>query len=258
VRAIASLAILTLVMLSAAACGGGSGGAGEGTPVPGTGARSSAQRTAEAALASPAPCTAPSAPAAPADATGTSTAAADVNGDGAADGIAMYLPPSGGAWRVRVTLASGYALDQEIEDSVADLPVQPLGGYDIDGDGTEEAFLAIGAIWGTRIIALYDFDTGSCTLARVASADGAPAAFPVGASSVAIRGLICIKAGPGGAPALTRTTGTSTDGTAFEGRTETYTLSGHQLSAGATTATTFTGAAVPAAAGLHCGTLAAP
>jgi len=79
---------------------------------------------------------------------------------------------------VRVTLASGYVLDQEIAATLATLPVQPLGGYDIDGDKTEEAFLAIGAIWGTRIIALYDFDIGSCTLARVVSADGAPRRFP--------------------------------------------------------------------------------
>ncbi|MBI5284618.1 MAG: hypothetical protein HY874_05940, partial [Chloroflexi bacterium] len=199
-----------------------------------------------------------SAPAGAAGATGASSAAADVNGDGAADGIMTYLPPSGVAWRVRVTLASGYALDQEIADSVAAVPVQALGGYDIDGDGTEEAFVAILAIWGTRIIGLFDFDIASCALARVVTADGAPAAFPVGAAAVAIRGLVCIKAGPGGRPALTRTSGTSTDGAAYAGVTETYTLSGHQLSAGATTETTFTGGSIQAAASLHCGALAAP
>jgi hypothetical protein len=127
------------------------------------------------------------------DATLTSDERADVDGDGAADQITAYRvgEGAGASWHLRVDTAAGESLDSPLElESAANTNVQPLGGADIDGDGTtEEIFTVIGS--GASVLIVGIHQRVGCELVQITIA-GAPVGFPIGGGLANIGGLQCV------------------------------------------------------------------
>ena len=199
-------------------------------------------------------CTQPSAPPLPADATAVSTATGDFDGDGAADELMMYrVPSSRDDWHVRVVLADGYALDQQVAiGGPITIPSAAIGGADVDGDGADEAFVVVGSGAYTFWVGLYHFDKTACSLDRVLAPGGGAYFAPVGASVRNLAGLQCVTTGPTGVPALAQLSGGSDDGRSYRGTRQFFTLSGHQLTSAGTESAVFMGDD----ATLKCGGLA--
>jgi len=271
-RLIAAL-FLPAALVLATACGGGGGSATTTTasapptaaaPASPTSLPPSPVLTAPPIVVTPAPtpsvpanpCVAPTSGPIPPAAQGVSTAPGDFNGDGKTDQLATYLLLATGRWHIRIGLAGGYALDQEIAGSNSATPAIAIGGYDVDGDGSDEAFVTVGSGADTRNVGLYDFDKAACTLDRVLSPNGQPAVFPVGMTVGQLSGLECVVSGP--TRGLVRTSGGSSDGNLYHGQSEFLSLAGHQLISVTTEASDFQGPTVTAAASFTCDGLTLP
>lgn len=158
------------------------------------------------------------------DATGFESVVADFDVDGASDQLQTYFVPSDNRWRIRYLPGTGGSFDEEITDSGPVGAVRPVGGYDIDGDGSLEAFVVVGSGASAVLVGLYD--VGDCTVTRV-TLDGVAAAFPVGATVGNISGLTC--QGLGHIDALFAS---AIGGGAYEGGSSPYDLAGSVLTQG--------------------------
>lgn len=176
----------------------------------------------------------------------TAGAAGDFDGDGAADEAFTYqVGPDD--WRLRVVFADGGAADAPIVDGEDFVPPRALGGYDIDGDGPQEAFVHVGSGASAALVGL--FDVADCVATRI-TAGGVPAVFGVGGSIGAISGISC--AGDG---TIHRNFASYIDQDTYEGGFEPFTLSGSVLIAGPGDGAGFTADEAFALAVLDCGSL---
>lgn len=173
---------------------------------------------------------------------------ADYDGDDAADTLSTYLTPLG--WTLRLELTGGTGSEVLISDADLLAFAVPLGGFDLDDDGTPEAFVTVGTGATTTLVGLYRVD--GCALQRV-SIGGAPAVFPIGASVGNVSGLSCDGAGD-----LDQLFASSSDGITYEGGNEPFELDGSTLVAGPGDSATFTAEEAGALATIDCGSLTLP
>lgn len=173
----------------------------------------------------------------------------DFDGDGATDELFTYQAGPDD-WRVRVVFSDGGGADAAVGDAMDFAPPRPMGGFDIDGDGVQEAFLTVGA--GASTIQIGMFDIGACVATRV-TANGVPAAFSVGASVGAGSGMECLGDG-----VVRRNFAQRVDESTFEGGYEEYLLDGSHLVSQGTTTGTLTSEDAATLAGFNCGGLSLP
>lgn len=115
----------------------------------------------------------------------------DMDGDNDADDLMAYR--LGNDWRLRVELTSGGGADAVvpgIDPAVSHL--KALGGFDIGGGPTQEAFAIVGAGASTALIGIWTLD--GCSLQRV-TLNGDPSEFPVGATVSNLSALMCLESG---------------------------------------------------------------
>jgi hypothetical protein len=173
----------------------------------------------------------------------------DFDGDGSQDELLTYQAAPND-WRIRVIFSDGGGTDAAIAHADDLIPPRPIGGFDIDGDGAQEAFITVGAGASTTLIGL--FDIANCVATRI-SAGGTAATFSVGASTGAESGVVC----PGDGT-LRRTFAQRVDDGVFEGGYEVFSLAGTNLvSEGSTTSQMSTDDAATLA-GFSCGDLIIP
>jgi hypothetical protein len=196
------------------------------------------------------PSSCPEAPPAAADAIELTSVDTDVDGDGLPDVLSTYLVPSESRWHVRVAFGVGGSDDVSIVDSDMVAPARPIGGHDLDGDGTDEAFVTVGSGAATILVGLYD--VAGCSLTRV-TIDTEPAVFPIGATVMNVSGLACNVVGD-----LDRLFAQRVDEDEFEGGFAPFTLSGSVLTPGFGDGAGFSEAEAAALATLDCGTLTLP
>lgn len=190
------------------------------------------------------------APPLPAGATDLTSVGADVDGDGVADLLSTYVVPAEARWHVRIEFGAGGSADATITDSGMVTPARPIGGHDVDGDGTDEAFVTVGSGASAVLVGLYD--VAGCALTRVTVGPD-PAVFPVGATVGNVSGLSCDGVGD-----LDRLFAQQVAADLYEGGFEPFTLSGAALTAGIGDGATFTAAEAGALADLDCGSLSLP
>jgi hypothetical protein len=178
-----------------------------------------------------------------------SGASGDFDGDGLADQLMTYQAGPDD-WRVRVVLADGGGADAAIVDGVDLTPPQPIGGYDIDGDGADEVFVTVGS--GASAVLVGFFDVSACVATRVTSG-GTPAVFSVGGSVGTVSGLFC----PGDGT-IQRVFAQYVADDEYEGGFEPFTLSGSVLTGGFGDGAGFTADEAFALAVLDCGPLSLP
>ena len=124
----------------------------------------------------------------PADATDVQTApvAYDGDGDGADDVLSTFRYE--GQWWVQVAWASGGTGAVTVDG--ADMGARPLGGHDLDGDGSDEAWVAIAGPASGSIVGVYRQQ--GCGLWPVLdSGSGQPFQFPVTATIGTFSGASC-------------------------------------------------------------------
>lgn len=85
----------------------------------------------------------------------------DGDGDGQPDILQTYRDNEA-KWHMQVLWASGGGSDVVL-DAFAQSPVRPLGGFDVDGDGRDEAFVVTDTGASAQIISLYSTMT-DCVL----------------------------------------------------------------------------------------------
>ncbi|HSL57867.1 MAG TPA: hypothetical protein VK866_08500 [Acidimicrobiales bacterium] len=120
------------------------------------------------------------------------TVAYDGDGDGVDDTLSVFRHD--GAWWVQVEWASGGSAAVTVDDADIGLGMRPLGGHDLDGDGLDEAFLALGGPASGVIVAV--IRTAGCGVTPVVDdASGLPFTFPVTASIGSFSGASCEGAG---------------------------------------------------------------
>ena len=192
----------------------------------------------------------PQAPPLAADAADATSVSADFDEDGLADLLRTYIVPSEGRWHVRVEFAAGGSDDVQIVDSNMVGAARPIGGHDVDGDGTNEAFITVGSGASAVLVGLYD--VAACDLTRV-TVGTEPAVFPIGATIGNSSGLACDGVGD-----LDRLFAQQVAADEYEGGFEPFTLSGSVLTPGPGDGASFTGDEAAALATLDCGTLALP
>lgn len=197
-----------------------------------------------------APSACPQAPPLAADATDSTSIGADVDGDGLADVLITYIVPSEARWHVRVEFGAGGSDDLTIVDSDMATPSRPIGGHDVDGDGTDEAFVTVGSGASAVLVGLYDVT--ACGLTRVTIGTD-PAVFPIGATVGNVSGLACNVVGD-----LDRLFAQRVAEDVYEGGFEPFTLTGSVLTSGFGDGAGFSAAEAGALATLDCGTLALP
>lgn len=173
----------------------------------------------------------------------------DLDGDGLSDELFTYQAGEND-WRVRVTFADGGGADAGIAQSDDLTPPRPIGGFDVDGDGAEEAFLTVGAGASTTLVGL--FDISACVVQRITTG-GVAAVFSVGASLGAESGLIC----PGDGT-LRRNFAQRVDQDSFEGGYEEFSVDGTNLIPIETVSGLLTSAEAAQLATLDCGGLTLP
>jgi len=176
--------------------------------------------------------------------------AGDFDGDGFSDEMLTYQAAPND-WRVRVVFADGGGADAEITHIDDLIPPRPIGGFDADGDGSDEAFVIVGAGASTTLVGL--FDVANCVVTRVSNG-GVPAVFSVGASVGAGSGLVC----PGDGT-LRRTFAQRIDDQGnFEGGYEEFSLDGARLTSTDTVSGTMTSEDAAMLAAFDCGGMALP
>ncbi len=196
------------------------------------------------------PSACPQAPPPAADAADATSIGADFDGDGLADVLSTYIVPSEARWHVRVEFGAGGSDDVQIVDSNMATPARPIGGHDVDGDGTNEAFVTVGSGASAVLVGLYD--VAACGLTRI-TIDADPAVFPVGATIGSVSGLACDVVGD-----LDRLFAQQVAEDEYEGGFEPFTLTGSVLTSGFGDGAGFSAAEAAALATLDCGTLALP
>ncbi len=155
---------------------------------------------------------------------------ADVDGDPYLDKISTFRQEE--SWTVRVDLATGGGAVAGFGPEVGAFdPVAAIGAFDIEGDGTGELFVKVGAGAYTSLIQILDYE--DCTITPITldtiddAGDGMTAIFPVGASIGNQSGLTC-----DGTMLWTFDAMLSGDGTFYEVMDIPYTLSGSVLTQG--------------------------
>ena len=173
----------------------------------------------------------------------------DYDGDGQLDTAVTYqaAPDS---WRLRITFADGGGADTAISEAEDFAPPRPIGGFDIEGDGTDEMFVAVGA--GASTVQIGLFDVAGCIATRVTEG-GSAAVFPVGASIGNVSGLAC----PGDGT-IQRIFAQYVDEDVYEGGFAPYVLEGAVLTAFPGDGAGFTAEEAFGLAVLDCGSLAIP
>lgn len=111
----------------------------------------------------------------------------DFDGDGSADALQTYQAGADD-WRVRIVFADGGGADTAVAGSDDFAPPQPVGGFDVDGDGSDEAFLTVTSGASAVFIGLYSI--ADCVATRITER-GVPAEFAVGGSVGSVAGLSC-------------------------------------------------------------------
>ncbi len=192
----------------------------------------------------------PQAPPLAADAADATFVGVDLDGDGLADLLSTYIVPSEARWHVRVEFGAGGSDDVQIVDSNMVGAARPIGGHDVDGDGTNEAFVTVGSGASALLVGLYD--VAACGLTRV-TVGADPAVFPIGATIGNVSGLACNVVGD-----LDRLFAQQVATDEYEGGFEPFTLTGSVLTPGLGDGASFSGAEAAALATLDCGTLALP
>lgn len=150
------------------------------------------------ALDSPAASGCPGETGLPSDALVVRSFQADFDADGMVDTLSAYHLAEQDVVRLRYEPGSGGAWDQVIGGSHPDAAHGPIGGADIDGDGTLESFVMVNN--GASAIAVGIYDMTKCDFSRVIL-DGAPFVFYVGGSVMNLAGLRC--PGDGGIEVVT-------------------------------------------------------
>ncbi len=158
------------------------------------------------------------------------TVFADVDGDAYLDKVSTYRQEE--TWTVRVDLATGGGAAEAFGPDVGAFdPVAAIGAFDIEGDGTGELFVKVGAGAYTSLVQILDYE--DCTVTPITldtiddAGDGMTAIFPVGASIGFQSGMTCI-----GDMLWTFDAELSGDGTFYEVMEIPYTLSGSVLTQG--------------------------
>jgi hypothetical protein len=211
--------------------------------------------SAATTTAPPAPTTTvvpacPQAPPPPAEATDATSVSADFDADGLADTLSTYLVPFEARWHVRVEFGAGGSDDASIADSDMVAPARPIGGHDVNGDGTLEAFVTVGSGASAVLVGLYD--VAACGLTRI-TVGADPAVFPIGATVGNVSGLSCNGVGD-----LDRVFAQQVGPDEYEGGFEPYSLAGSVLTAGFGDGAGFTADEAAALATLDCGGLTLP
>lgn len=125
----------------------------------------------------------------PADATDVLEASVDYDGDGDGTPDTLSVFRHDDLWWVQVAWSSGGSAAVTI-DEAGDMGARPLGGYDVDGSGQDEAFVAVGGPAAGSIVAV--FRTNGCGIWPVLDADsGVAFSFPVTASIGTFSGATC-------------------------------------------------------------------
>lgn len=173
----------------------------------------------------------------------------DFDGDGATDVLETYATGDQ-QWRVRITFGDGGGADALIDDAEDFAPPRPIGGYDIDGDGSDEAFLTVGS--GASTILIGFFDIADCVAIRITEG-GVPAVFPIGASVGNVSGVSCPVVGE-----IHRNFAQYVSENEYEGGFEPFALEGSVLTAGPGDGAAFSADEAFTLAVLDCGDLALP
>jgi len=196
------------------------------------------------------PAACPEAPPPAADAADETSVNADFDSDGLTDVLSTYVVPSEARWHVRVDFGAGGSDDAAIVDSNMVASARPIGGHDVDGDGTDEAFVTVGSGASAMLVGLYDI--AACGLTRV-TIGTVPAVFPIGATVGNVSGLACNVVGD-----LDRLFAQQVATDDYEGGFEPFTLAGSVLTGGFGDGASFTAAEAGDLATLDCGTLVLP
>jgi hypothetical protein len=132
--------------------------------------------------------------------------------------------------------------------------VSPIGGYDVDGDGRDEIFVATGNGAYTTWVDVFEFDPSTCTLARLAGPNSTPPQFAVGASVGNGTGLAC----EDGEIVSTQFGRTSDHPLRYSGSRVAYKIIGTKLEAVDEHPVELDAAGAAAAATFNCGALRLP
>jgi hypothetical protein len=183
------VALAAVVALALAACSDDDGEAADPatTEPPAT---TEAPTTTETTEAPPEDDSCPDDAPVPATATDvvTATLAYDGDGDGAPDALNVFRFE--GDWWLQVEWAAGGSAAVTIDDVSEAFGAKPLGGFDVNGNGSDEAFIAMGGPASGQIVGVY-WTTG-CGIWPVLDADsGLPFGFPVTASIGTFSGATC-------------------------------------------------------------------
>jgi hypothetical protein len=190
-RAVAAVAVAVLLL---GACGDDDGDDAGGTTstTPSTETTETTEATttstAEATTSTSAAAGCPDEAPVPGTATDVQTApvAFDGDGDGQPDDLTVFRFE--GAWWVQVEWAAGGSGAVTIDG--ADMGARPLGGFDLDGDGTDEVWVAISGPASGSLVGV--FRVLGCGLWPVLDAStGQPFAFPVTSSIGSFSGASC-------------------------------------------------------------------
>lgn len=76
----------------------------------------------------------------------------DFDGDGLQD--ALYVWKDGSDWIAHIETDAGFGA-QTVLPTHESIPARAIGGYDVDGDGIDEAFLVVDAGASTEVVGLY-------------------------------------------------------------------------------------------------------
>lgn len=191
----------------------------------------------------------PVSPALPPGTVTFATVAGDFDGDGNEDGLFTYQAAPDD-WRLRVVLADGGGADSPIAEGEDFAPPQPIGGFDVDGDGAEEVFVTVGS--GASTVQIGFYDVVACVATRITES-GVAAVFSVGASIGQVSGVSC----PGDG-SINRNFAQYVADDVYEGGFTPYLLEGSVLTAFPGDGAGFNAEEAFALATLDCGDLALP
>ncbi len=142
----------------------------------------------------------------------------DFDGNGNAEIFRAYL--NGSVWHVALEDGSGNVFDDEVP-TLVNSAVFPQGPADVNGDGTEEAWIVIGADPATAYLGIYALV--GCDLTRVFDG-GQPALFRVGVTVTYLYGVVCADQNGDGVTDVIQYYGTSIDGLTYTVNTSVVTV----------------------------------